>query len=127
MSSTTITLILSRLQKDQRTLFDQWQKSGSDEIDSVISAILREQPPRTSGIKDESSRGKLRLLQEGKKISLPESEIKLIVDKFRPARTPGKEQLKKSFESLFIEQGKHPDEAARLAEIAAGNRTTRII
>lgn len=125
-SNVTINAILTKLEKDQVTIFDQWIKAGYDEIHGIISAILRERPPQKPAL--ESSRGRPRLLQEGKTIShLSDKETRELVNK-ETGRTPAStshNQLKASFERSFLAQGKPPDEAARMADIAARGKHGR--
>jgi hypothetical protein len=54
---------------------------------------------------------------------LSKDEIDRIIKK-EIARQPGasKDALKESFTALFVKQGKGPEEAARLAEIAIAGR-----
>jgi|GEM_PF-3306503 hypothetical protein len=120
-SNPTITAILVRLEKDQVELFDKWKKKGSDEIDAIISAIRGEAPPQPPPKASESKR---RIFQESKGIThLSEIEIKEIIRKessrFVP-RNPG--DLKGSFKRAFLKQGKTPEEAERMADIAVANR-----
>ena len=119
-SNLTINAILTKLEKDQVNIFDQWIKAGYDEIHGIISAILRERPPQKPA--SESSRGKTTLLQERKTIThLSDREIREIVSK-ETGRTPAgtsHDQLKASFEQSFLAQGKTPAEAERMAKIAA--------
>lgn len=123
-SNPTITAILVRLEKDQVELFDKWKKRGSDEIDAIISAIQRDAPSQPPPKASESKR---RILQESKGIThLSDIEIKEIIRKeasrFVPRNTG---DLKDSFRRAFIKQGKTPEEAERLAKIAAdGNHAS---
>ena len=125
-SNLTINAILTELEKEQVSIFDQWVKAGYDEIHGIISAILRERPPQK--LASESSRGKTRLLQERKTIThLSDREIREIVNR-ETGRTPAgtsHDQLKASFERSFLAQGKPPDEAARMADIAATGKRGR--
>jgi len=122
-SNPTITSILVRLEKDQVELFDKWVKRGSNKIDAIISAIQRDAPPQPPPKASESKR---RILQESKGIThLSEIEIKEIVRKEAPRFVPQNTgDLKGSFKTAFLKQGKTPDEADRLAKIAAGVRNT---
>lgn len=127
MSSITINQILARLDKDQQDLFTKWKETTIDEIKALIKAIQREQPPKPTPAA-ESSRGKTTLLQERKTIShLSDKEIREIVNK-EVNRTPAgtsHDQLKASFEQSFLAQGKPPDEAARMADVAAKGKHGR--
>ena len=126
--------VLARLEDDQVKLFDQWKKAGFDEVHALISAILRERPPvkdtdippgpgkAPATAKESRSPGKSVLLQE-RGLRLSKDEIDRIVKK-ELSRTPlaSKDALKESFTALFVKQGKTPEEAARLAEIAIAGR-----